>query len=337
MHLLPETRTKLRWQAVRASRAILQIRVESGGEIFEVQWVDDLPSEWPPEILHSAVPASLRREVFEVMVEPVWSRLTKLFGLDGNLIDVLVDQPAWEPREALGWALVPAGSSDGTSLHGMLRASTAAGWVLLAAWAPLGLPLAWVRDAQKVELTVHAPPIPVFPDQLSALCVGDVMLLEAGLGTISRLATRIKLSDRWVPGVRCLFLGHAVMITQTQAKKEATRSDVSTKKPPLAMSATNSASVPPATTAATVDALPIWVDVELARLPLTIEQLRSLSIGQVFELDTSLDPALVVLKCGSQRLGLGQLVAVGERLGVRLVELATPATPVAQPPERAKA
>jgi type III secretion protein Q len=211
----------------------------------------------------------------------------------------------------------------------MLRARTPAGWVLLAAWAPPGLPLAWVRDAQRVDLTLHCPPIPLTRAELHGLAIDDVVLLDAGLGTISRLATRLKLADRWVPGVRCLFLGHAVMITQTQAKKESARAESSSRKTP-AMSTPNP-------TASTVDALPLWVDLELARLPLSIEQLRSLSIGQVFELDTSLDPALVVLKCGGQRLGLGQLVAVGERLGVRLVELATPATPVAPQAEGAPA
>ena len=77
------------------------------------------------------------------------------------------------------------------------------------------------------------------------------------------------------------------------------------------------------------DTQPVWVEVELARLSLTIDQLRALNIGQVFELDTPPEAAQVVLSCGGQRLGLGQLMAVGERLGVRVVELATPATPAA--------
>ena len=325
MHLLPETQTMLRWQSVRASHAVLQIRIESGGELFEVQWVDNLPAEWPEELLHPSVPPAIRRAAFAAIVRPVWARLTEVFGLEGTLIDVEVDQPAWEPHESLGFALVPANSSQGPCLHGLLRASTPAGWVLLAAWAPPGLPLAWLRDAQRIELTVHCPPVSLSRAELRDLSIDDVVLLDSGLGTISKLVSRLKLSDRWIPGVRCMFLGHAVMITQTQARNERTRAEARQKKAPDMSTPTD--------TAPTVDALPVWVDLELARLPLSIEQLRGLSIGQVFELDTSLDPALVVLKCGGNRLGLGQLVAVGERLGVRLVELATPASPVAPPAE----
>jgi type III secretion protein Q len=329
MRLLPETKAMLRWQAVRASHANFQIRIESSGEIFELQWIDDLPGGWPDEILHKAVPPAVRRAVFQALVEPVWSRLTQLFGLDGHLVDVQVDQPAWGPHEALGWAIVPAGSSDGPNLHGMLRAHTPAGWARLAARAPSGLPLAWVRDAQRVGLTLHCPPIALSRAELHGLAVGDVMLLDAGLGKISRLAARLKLAGQWIPSVRCLFLGHAAMITQTRARKEPVRAESSSRKTP-AMSTSN-----PTDSAA--DALPLWVDLELARLPLSIEQLRGLSIGQVFELDASPDSAWVVLKCGEQRLGLGQLVAVGQRLGVRVVELATPATPVAPQAEGASA
>lgn len=329
MRLPPETQVMLRWQAVRASRANFQICIESGGEAFELQWVDDLPGGWPDEILHKAVPPAVRRAVFQALVEPVWSRLTQLFGRDGHLVDVQVDQPAWGPHEALGWALVPAGSSEGPNLHGMLRAHTPAGWALLAAWAPSGLPLAWVRDAQRVDLVLHCPPIALTRAELNGLAIDDVMLLEAGLGTISRLVSRLKLAGQWVPGVRCLFLGHAVMITQTRARREPAHAESSSRKTP-AMSTSKPAASP-------VDALPLWVDLELARLPLSIEQLRGLSIGQVFELDASLDSAWVVLKCGEQRLGLGQLVAVGQRLGVRVVELAAPATPVAPQAEGAPA
>lgn len=83
------------------------------------------------------------------------------------------------------------------------------------------------------------------------------------------------------------------------------------------------------------DTLPVWVDVELARLSLTIDQLRGLSVGQVFELDAQASSVQVVLSCGGQRLGLAQLMVVGQRLGVRVVELATPAALLAGPPEPA--
>jgi len=62
------------------------------------------------------------------------------------------------------------------------------------------------------------------------------------------------------------------------------------------------------------------VTVVIGELELPLSALGSLQNGYVFELPTAVEVATVQLYTGSRRVGVGRLVAIGERLGVRLVE-----------------
>lgn len=319
----------LRWQAVDGPGAVLQVQVQCDGEVFELQWCDELPAAWPDELCHPALPARLRQDVLAALLEPLADGLS--LGGPPRLLDAQVAMPAWGAGEALGWALLPGSAGQDAPLRGRLRALRPAGWARLAARVPMDLPLAWHRDAQRLGLSVHAAPIPVSRAELRGLVPGDVLLLDAGQGGRDRLPVRLCLGGRWLAGVRGLSLGHALLITQTQARDDAAWASPLPARtfPPMNAAASSPAAASAATSASVsaADALPVVVDVALSRLSLTLEQLRSLNIGQVFELETSPDAAQVVLSCGGQRLGLGQLMVVGERLGVRVVALATPATP----------
>ena len=70
-----------------------------------------------------------------------------------------------------------------------------------------------------------------------------------------------------------------------------------------------------------IDAVLVDIELEFGRLSLPLSALRTLAVGQVFETVQTLEGNGVVLWCGGQRLGLGQLVAIGERLGVRIAAL----------------
>ncbi|MES2888923.1 MAG: FliM/FliN family flagellar motor switch protein [Pseudomonadota bacterium] len=322
-------RAVLRWQAVQASTAALQVLVLSAdGEWLEVQWVDTLPADWPQELSHPALPAVLRNTLLTPLLAPVLEHLLQHTGVVFTLADAQVQVRAWTPDQALGWSLVGEPPAGAAVLRGMVRAGSEVGWAWLQALMPASPPMAWTRDAQRLMLSLHARPLPVQSSDLQGLAPGDVLLFDAGPGTPSRLAARVRLDGRWLPGVRGLYLGHGLQITQTQATDDARWPEVASLQRKFSMSSPAASAAP---APAAVDALPVWVDVELARMSLSIEQLRGLSIGQVFELDAGLNPTQVELKCGGQRLGRAELVMVGERLGVRLVELATPAVAVPLP------
>lgn len=65
--------------------------------------------------------------------------------------------------------------------------------------------------------------------------------------------------------------------------------------------------------------VPVAFEIDSARV--SLGELASLGVGSVLELDVGLLDASVRLVCHGQTLGVGQLVAVGEQLGVRIVEM----------------
>lgn len=69
-----------------------------------------------------------------------------------------------------------------------------------------------------------------------------------------------------------------------------------------------------------IDALPINLTVEVSRLKMTVQELSQLSVGSILTLDQS-PQAGVTLLVNGKRVGRGELVAVGEALGVRIVSL----------------
>jgi type III secretion protein Q len=72
-----------------------------------------------------------------------------------------------------------------------------------------------------------------------------------------------------------------------------------------------------------VDQLQVPVAFELDTARISLADLASLGPGYVIELDQPLTSAEVRLVCHGQIVGRGQLVAVGEQLGVRIVAMGT--------------
>lgn len=66
-------------------------------------------------------------------------------------------------------------------------------------------------------------------------------------------------------------------------------------------------------------ALPVLVEFELGRLELTLGELAGLQPGYVFALPAFVEGANVTIRANGRATGRGELVAVGDTLGVRLV------------------
>jgi type III secretion protein Q len=65
--------------------------------------------------------------------------------------------------------------------------------------------------------------------------------------------------------------------------------------------------------------LPVLVEFELGRLELTMGELAGLQPGYVFPLPAFVEGANVTIRANGRVSGRGELVAVGDTLGVRLV------------------
>jgi type III secretion system YscQ/HrcQ family protein len=84
------------------------------------------------------------------------------------------------------------------------------------------------------------------------------------------------------------------------------------------------ASTPPQTESSSADALartPVTLEFELGSLTLPLGELANLKPGFVFQLPIKLEDARVVIRAGGRRVGQGELVSVGEVLGVQVTAL----------------
>lgn len=69
------------------------------------------------------------------------------------------------------------------------------------------------------------------------------------------------------------------------------------------------------------DNIPVSLDFDLGNLALPLGELAALKPGYVFELPGGLEKVRVVIRANGTRVGVGELVAVGDVLGVQLVAL----------------
>jgi type III secretion system YscQ/HrcQ family protein len=75
--------------------------------------------------------------------------------------------------------------------------------------------------------------------------------------------------------------------------------------------------------AAAADNIPVSLDFDLGNLAVPLGELAALKPGYVFELPISLDAVRVIIRANGTRIGHGELVAVGDVLGVQLLAFET--------------
>jgi type III secretion protein R len=172
---------------------------------------------------------------------------------------------------------------------------------------PLG-----TADSLPVPIQVALARVPLAPAALRGLGVGDVVFLPLPPGDRTQGSF-----DLWSGG---RLLGRATRNRQTFR--------VSTMNPPAEPSAK------PAAGAARVDDLPIPVVFDVGQIELTVGQLRSIGEGYTFELP-ALPPRLVTLRAHGREIGQGELVELGDKVGVRIspVVARVGAVPAPNPPK----
>jgi len=147
---------------------------------------------------------------------------------------------------------------------------------------------------------------------LQGLRALDVVLLPANAGGAARSTLT------WGDGTRRLLragvLLQASTMTLIEAPHLSSDADISAES--------QDAPAPGATaTARALARLELPVDFELDGPQLSLADIATLDAGDVLELPSSIDHAQVRITVARQRVGLGELVAVGGRLGVRILAM----------------
>lgn len=254
------------------------------------QWV--LPLALPFDV--QQLPALPRSLLLELAVLDLIETLEPLLGHPVQLLDAADGQAVFAMQVALELSF---GSQPAMSAQ--LELSEGAAVLvaqLLAQYAPIAPdPLPALRQT----LAVVAGRQWLSLGELRSLRPGDVLMLEQGPGLLLDLDGRLQ--------ARCQYQGEVLRLQEALKapflEPENTMTDVDA--------------------ATALDDLPLKLVCQVGSLELTLAQLRELGAGSLLQLNT---PGVdsVDLMVNGRRVGQGQLVKIGDGLGVRLLSFATP-------------
>jgi type III secretion system YscQ/HrcQ family protein len=321
-----DCRLHVSFEDVTARQVEMQWRVRCAGFDFELQFVEPAALLDLGSALSPAVPLTLQRAAVLHAASDVLQAVEERLGARIELIGLSGSAPAWGRSRALGLNVQRTGNvPDHRPRRSavFLRAMHPEGWQQLhrAAQRMRMQPLPATHDV-RVDLTLLAPPISLGVAVLRRLEAGDVLLLDAPAGDRHRLGVAFKVGSQPLPGVRGTLTEGRVRITQPATDPAVittpSQTPATERRDPLWSKPMNPEESHPNHP---LDNVLVEIEFELGRLALPLSELRSLAVGQVFETRHVIDEDGVVLWCGGQRLGVGRLVTIGERLGVRVAAL----------------
>ena len=240
------------------------------------------------------LPALPRSLLLELAVLDLIEALEPLLGHSVQLLDAADGQAVFAVQVALELSF---GSQPAMSAQLDLSEGAAVLVAqLLAQYAPIAPdPLPALRQT----LAVVAGRQWLSLGELRSLRPGDVLMLEQGPGLLLDLDGRLQ--------ARCQYQGEVLRLQEALKapflEPENTMTDVDA--------------------ATALDDLPLKLVCQVGCLELTLAQLRELGAGSLLQLNT---PGVdsVDLMVNGRRVGQGQLVKIGDGLGVRLLSFATP-------------
>jgi type III secretion system YscQ/HrcQ family protein len=169
-------------------------------------------------------------------------------------------------------------------------------------WAALSLACRVERDGP-----------PLRAAQVAALRRNDVIVLGTRAAVQSHLRLRIGVSGHCIDFALHGAIARAIGVSSHHAPNIASTRGTRTMH--------EQASTTNAAPGIALDAVPVEVSFELAVIEKTIAELRELTPGASFALPLGLDGAGVLIRVNGRVVGRGDLVAAGDNLGVRIVEI----------------
>ncbi|EJL73483.1 type III secretion system apparatus protein YscQ/HrcQ [Variovorax sp. CF313] len=218
-----------------------------------------------------------------------------------------------DPERAAFFVATP--SDGGAMLRGFVQFDDAA--TLDALVPPIAGPLHAVRtteafDTLRLPVSFQLGSTPIQLREISSIRPGDIVSIEQWSSSGGGIVVTAALG-----GPAGLFLSAVAegsRITVQQSRDSAMKPDTPTD--PAA--AADYANLP----IDRLDALEVTLRFEVGDLSLSLGELRSIRAGHVFDLAEPLNRSPVRILAHGNVLGKGYLVAVGDRLGVRVSEFA---------------
>lgn len=179
--------------------------------------------------------------------------------------------------------------------------------------------LAWANIPTQLRIALPTPALTAA--EWRAFEPGDVMLLTATITAWSSLLLATAKSTHWKASYRDgrLTVGAAIANKYPPEKKPMTGHDsFSGEQPNPAVSGPGQQQTDMAND---IGDIPVEISLDLGRLDITLGELSGLQPGYVFDLSEPLEKARVTIRANGSSVGHGELVVLGDNLGVRLLDL----------------
>lgn len=217
------------------------------------------------------------------------------------------------PMEPLHSAFFTAVASDhGETLQGFVQFDNAASFdALLPAFEPRPGTAPQVFDQLRLPVNFVLGHTQIRLREVSSIRPGDIIGIESWGSAGAALVVTADLGGP--EGVQLTGLAEGSRITLQSSKDSPMNRDT-----PPALAADADANLP----IDRLDALEVNLRFEVGELSLSLRELRNIRAGHVFDLAQPLNRCPVRIVAHGNVLGKGHLVAVGDRLGVRVSEFA---------------
>ncbi|AKJ32087.1 type III secretion system cytoplasmic ring protein SctQ [Caldimonas brevitalea] len=224
------------------------------------------------------------------------------------------DDAAVEPCDPLRAAFFVATPADGgVPLRGYLQFEAGASFdTLVPTLQPEGAPATRAFDRLRMPVNFRLGHTQITLREVGSIRPGDIIGIESWASSGAALVVTAELGG--AGGRELVGLAEGSRITLTQSRDRTMNRDTAAPAGP----ADDTANLP----IDRLDALEVSLRFEVGDLSLSLGELRAIRAGHVFDLGQPLNRSPVRILAHGNVLGKGYLVAVGDRLGVRVSEFA---------------
>lgn len=312
----------------QAPNALLHLLLRCGGHDFQLQVVDPNAVADFSLLLSPALPTSLQLAAVTHLLHPLIERWSSHWHQRVELLAVAGPEPLWPGETALGLQLertAPGGTRRQTSAQLRTSAPESWHWLVKMLQADVNVSFAEARPDPTVLLTLRIERLPLSVRELAGMMPGDVLLLNAPASSLQGLSVQLWLGRSQAHVANACMASRVVEITNVVACLPDAGNPRWTNSERQDMQAIESgseshASIDPDSESGniTFESLMLELAVEAGRIALPLSAIRTLSVGQVYTTDAPVRGRNVSLWCCGQQVAVGELMAVGDRLGVRI-------------------
>jgi type III secretion protein Q len=303
---IDNTRWRFRWRCISTPLTGVEVRLRIGRAEVAVLLEDLGPFGAAIDVTRAGLPAELRAAYLNGLGAALWPEIEALTQRAVEVLEVQPQSTMGLTPDCIGFEV--GLDPNGAATRGLLRPihsdlddilAEVSRREMPAVALPPGLRIRWAAVVGSTGLTAG---------EVRALEEQDIVVIEQAVYAADGLACSLGAGPkRHYAGRAMLRRGGQLQIIQFTTKGQAT------------MTHSNADAALPEET--DFDDIPVSLRFELAHWDASLADVANLAAGSIIDLGQRVDEQSVSVWVEQRCIGTGQLVAIGERLGVRLLSV----------------